>query len=473
MYKQYGTFQLLIEVGTRNLHPEEALMLDTIDRASNGVWWMMNRALLFSMDVPSNSLLTGHTIDAHTGEPISAEIIIQERHAPWFHPRTSFEDTGRFYKALPMGSYTFHARKKGYWDRIIESVSVNNGSWTTITVELEPKAEATLHGMVRSGSEPIPARIIIHDVIPDTLIVDGEYIYNGYEGDYEVEIYSDGYYPYLGTITLQPGAQQSYINLSPENVIFSENWESGTEAWEINGPWVLQDELSASGNAITDSWGGRRHYAPNCDVWIQTVDPIQIPEGNTAMLYFDSHLYTEWDFDPVTVEVSLDGENFTEIFRKSGRYDWWQKEYISLAEYGGQSIYLRFRLQDDSIADELTDPGWTLDNIRLVTGTATDNMDQVHEALHSVILYPNYPNPFNPETTIRYSLSSPQELSIEIFNIKGQRVASYNPGIQSAGDHSFVWRGKDDAGRNVSSGIYYYRLSSDGYHKTRKMVLMK
>ncbi len=473
MYQQYGTIQLLIEVGTRNLQPEEALMLDTIDRATNGVWWMMNRALLFSANVPSNSLLTGHTTDAVTGEPISAEIIIPQRHAPWFHPRTSFENNGRFYKPLPMGAYTIHARKKGYWDRIIEAVSVNNGSWTTVPVELEPKAEATLHGMVRSGSEPIPARIIIHDVTPDTLIVDGEYIFHGYEGEYEIEIHSEGFYPYLGSITLQPGAQHSYINLSPANLVFSEDWESGTDAWEINGPWVLQSELAVSGNAITDSWGGRGHYAQNCDVWIQTVDPIQLPEGSSAMLYFDSHLYTEWTFDPVTVEVSTDGENFTEIFRKSGRHDWWQKEYVSMADYGGQSVYLRFRLQDDSIADELTDPGWTIDNIRLVTGTATENMDQVHEAVHPVALYPNFPNPFNPETTIRYSLGSPQEVSLEIFNIKGQKVATYNPGMQSAGTHSFVWQGKDDSGRNVSSGVYYYRLSSDDFHKTRKMVLMK
>ncbi|MCD8480358.1 MAG: hypothetical protein LRZ88_09135 [Candidatus Cloacimonetes bacterium] len=109
MYKEYGTIQLLIEVGTRNLQPEEPLMLNTIQRATNGVWWMMNRALMFSTAVPSNSMLTGHTSDSSTQEPIQAEIIIQERHAPWFKPRLSNPDTGRFFKPLPTGSYTIHA----------------------------------------------------------------------------------------------------------------------------------------------------------------------------------------------------------------------------------------------------------------------------------------------------------------------------------------------------------------------------
>ncbi|MDI3503446.1 MAG: hypothetical protein PWP64_382 [Candidatus Cloacimonadota bacterium] len=475
MYKEYGAFQLLIEVGTRNLQPDEALMQDTVQRATNGVWWMMNRALLYSSAVPSSSLLTGHITDAVTGEPLEAEIIIPQRHAPWFTPRTSFAETGRYYKAIPMGNYTVQARKKGYWDAVQENVNVSNGSWTMLSLSMQPKAQAHLSGEVRSNGELIPARIIIHDLEPDTLFVDGEYIYQGYEGIYEIEIHAEGYYPYLGTIELQGGFQRICFDLTPVTTLFSEDWEEGDSAWDIQGPWVLQDELSGSGSAITDSWGGSGHYAQNCDVSITTLNQIELPADSNPLLYFDSHLYTEWIYDPVTVEVSQDGSEWTEVFRKSGRYDWWQKEYVDLSAFAGANIYLRFRLQDDSIAEELTDPGWTLDNINIVIGssTATDTEDQVNEAILPAALYPNFPNPFNPQTTIKYALASPSAAKIEIFNLKGQLVRCYDPGIQTAGDHLFVWEGRDDNGKAVSSGVYFYRLTAGQYQRSRKMILMK
>ncbi len=482
MYKEYSTMQLLIEVGTRNLQPQEALMLDTIQRATNGVWWMMNRALSFSSAVPSNSLLTGHTTDSSTGAPISAEIIVQERHAPWFVPRMSDPDTGRFFRPLAMGSYTIQARKKGYWDTVMPAVNVHNSSWTMISVELQPKAAATLSGVVRSGGQLIPARIIIEDIEPDTLFVNGQYVYHGYEGEYPIQIYADGYYPYLGTIELGPGTNHAHYNLSPANVIFSEDWEEDTSAWELVGVddppdglsiWPRIQDLSDTGYAITDSWGGRGHYLQNCDVWIKTEAPISLPDDSSPLLYFDSHLYTEWTHDPVTVEVSVDGDVWTEVFRKSGRHDWWQKEYVPLNDFAGQSVYLRFRLRDESTGDDLTDPGWTLDNIFVVSGDAVSVEDGLSPELVSAALHPNYPNPFNPETNISYSLASPQEVSIEIYNLKGQRVASHQPGMQPAGTHHFVWKGCDDRGHAVASGVYFYRMKAGDFQKSMKMVLMK
>lgn len=473
MYKQYGTFQLLIEMGTRNLQPQEPLMLDTLARCKQGVWWLLNRALMFSTAVPSSSLLTGNIKDSSTGEAIEAEIIIQERHAPWFAPRTSDPETGRYFRALPTGNYTVQTRKKGYWDDISTAVRVNNGSWSYHNPQLTPKEPAILQGLVKSGGENISAIMIIKDIQPDTLVIDGNYIHHGYEGEYGIEIFAEGYYPYLGQITLVPGTQNHVFNLSPAEVHFSEDWESGTDAWEIEGPWVLQDELAVSGYAITDSWGGKGHYAQNCDVWIKTVNPIFIPSNNSPLLHFDSHLYTEWDFDPVTVEVSTDGNQWTQVFVKSGRHDWWQKEYVSLENYAGQSIYLRFRLVDQSVDDKLTDPGWTLDNIALITGSATANDDQNAPGMPQAVLYPNFPNPFNPQTTIKYSLAQAEDVKIEIFNLKGQRVKSHAPGMLKAGNHDFVWDSTDDQGREVASGIYFYRLISPDFTQSRKMILMK
>jgi hypothetical protein len=86
----------------------------------------------------------------------------------------------------------------------------------------------------------------------------------------------------------------------------------------------------------------------------------------------------------------------------------------------------------------------------------------------------NYPNPFNPETTLRFSLSKadPQARLI-IYNSKGQRVKTMLSGNAAKGSHSLVWNGKDDNGVAVASGVYFYRLQTDGKTLSRKMLLLK
>jgi len=89
------------------------------------------------------------------------------------------------------------------------------------------------------------------------------------------------------------------------------------------------------------------------------------------------------------------------------------------------------------------------------------------------VLSQNYPNPFNPTTKINYSLKENSKVSINIYNIKGQKVKQLVSDQLSTGQHSAVWNGKDNNGRSVSSGIYFYKLKTGNFEKTRKMILMK
>ena len=86
----------------------------------------------------------------------------------------------------------------------------------------------------------------------------------------------------------------------------------------------------------------------------------------------------------------------------------------------------------------------------------------------------NYPNPFNPTTTIKYSLSNQiQNPQIEIFNTKGQKVRSFQL-EDIIGENSIVWNGKDTNNKSVSSGVYFYRLINDGKTvQSRKMLMLK
>ena len=85
----------------------------------------------------------------------------------------------------------------------------------------------------------------------------------------------------------------------------------------------------------------------------------------------------------------------------------------------------------------------------------------------------NYPNPFNPSTTIDYSLPRNSEVRIDVFNVLGQRVRQLVNESQPAGNHSVVWDGADDRGRQVSSGFYLYRIIAGDYKYSRKMLMLK
>jgi hypothetical protein len=85
----------------------------------------------------------------------------------------------------------------------------------------------------------------------------------------------------------------------------------------------------------------------------------------------------------------------------------------------------------------------------------------------------NYPNPFSPNTTIRYSVKEQGNLQIHIYNTKGQLVKTLVNNNTKAGNFTAVWNGTDDNGIRVSSGIYFYRMQTAGVTQTRKMMLMK
>ena len=89
------------------------------------------------------------------------------------------------------------------------------------------------------------------------------------------------------------------------------------------------------------------------------------------------------------------------------------------------------------------------------------------------ILLGNYPNPFNPTTTISFSLPTEQKIELTIFNIKGQKVKTLYSGTADKGNHSIVWEGRDMNNKSVSSGLYFYKLRTSFNVLSRKMIMIK
>ncbi len=88
-------------------------------------------------------------------------------------------------------------------------------------------------------------------------------------------------------------------------------------------------------------------------------------------------------------------------------------------------------------------------------------------------LHDNYPNPFNPTTTLRFDLPEVSSITLTIYNMLGQRVRTFNMNDTPAGYHSIKWNATNDYGDPVGAGVYLYQLQANQYVKTRKMVLLK
>jgi hypothetical protein len=109
-----------------------------------------------------------------------------------------------------------------------------------------------------------------------------------------------------------------------------------------------------------------------------------------------------------------------------------------------------------------------------VQDSAFTSIDEKLEVkANSFSLLQNYPNPFNPSTTIKYTLKKAQDVNIAVYNVLGQRISTLVNAKQAQGLHQVVWNGKDNFGRSVASGVYFYRIKTQNGSMTKKMVLAR
>ena len=135
-------------------------------------------------------------------------------------------------------------------------------------------------------------------------------------------------------------------------------------------------------------------------------------------------------------------------------------------------------------ASTYTEYGWDFTNIWDISPNVNDgypylrNMPTVSITENTMpkvqsTLFPNYPNPFNPSTTISFNMERTGNVNIDIYNIREQKVKTLISGRFEIGLHKIEWNSTDDNGRSMSSGVYFYQMRSDDFTSTKRMVLMK
>jgi len=147
--------------------------------------------------------------------------------------------------------------------------------------------------------------------------------------------------------------------------------------------------------------------------------------------------------------------------------------YIASLENGRANVstlYQQHNPENDIQLQQWHDDHWKQINKLLGIGDEHENVTIPIKPE----LYNNFPNPFNPETTISFSIPEDSKVNLSIYNIKGQKVRTLTNDELVKGNHDVVWKSKDNSGKSVSSGIYFYKFDVNGKTKgLKKMLLLK
>jgi len=133
----------------------------------------------------------------------------------------------------------------------------------------------------------------------------------------------------------------------------------------------------------------------------------------------------------------------------------------------GEKIDIKF-----SVSETVPEDGYTRKYF-LKSNGYFKSIDESDLLPNDFVLYNNYPNPFNPTTTVKFYVPVSSEISLNIYNVLGQEVKTLYDGAIESGMHELQWHADNNNGAKVASGVYFYRLQSGDFNESKKMILLK
>ena len=427
-----------------------------------------------------NAEVDGIVVDAFTQQPIANALI----------RCGSFTDytnaNGEYSMELIAGDYNLYCTAENYED-ITGTFTVNVGEVTTINIELNERL--------------LPPNNLVAEWIGSDVELswNSPGVYTGFTEDFE-----------SGEL--------------PEGWLSISNEDEG---------WFFTNEGSSSGFTIPD----HTFYAVSNDDGNNddsSMDYLILPPQDFSRLFeveinFQSYFTGLYDH-AATLEYSLDeganwgivaeipednswlqltltlqdvcGEGFENVwlaFHADDGGSWasgWAIDDVVLGEGGTTRDFTGYNLYEVGNPNSLnsgliTETNYQLSNVNqedhtyFATAVYTSGESEAsnyfllnytgsEELLASAMLnLSNYPNPFNPSTTIEYSLKEPCNICLEIYNIRGRKVRILINEFKCTGYYNVIWQGTDDNGKNVTSGIYFYQMKTRDYSIVKKMILLR
>jgi len=302
-------------------------------------------------------------------------------------------------------------------------------------------------------------------------------------------------------ITNMQAALECYrqIELEPEEEIYFDDFESGVgdwthfgnhDEWELGAPTFGPDSACSGENC----WGTDLDGEYVNHVMCKLVSPvIDLTDYDTAYLDFRVFMATEENLqtgihDRLYVELGSGIEWHIVSGPMVGKNDdpavpslgGWNRMVLDLTPYVGEPVQLRFVFHANS---SIVEAGAYLDDVRLY-GRPVPETTRIHTSDPPPEPAPDgdqfvtglqtvSPNPFNPLTTVTFSLDRPQPVRVAVYDLTGRRVAVIVDEVGTTGRHTITWDGRDETGTTMASGAYLVRFRVPGRAESCKIMLMR
>ncbi|MCD8480286.1 MAG: choice-of-anchor J domain-containing protein [Candidatus Cloacimonetes bacterium] len=303
----------------------------------------------------------------------------------------------------------------------------------------------------------------------------------------------------------EPATVNVTVNMQLSPVLFGDSFENHPDFALLFAPWTLLDQdlsetYGFTGIQFPGSGGPMAYMVFNPTATTPPVDGLTAQDGTKMLASFAAVNPPNNDW-LITPRINLGTGSALKFYAKSHTAQYglerfrvgvstlatiipqgfqyitgathveaptnWTEYIYDLSNYDGQSVYITIRcVSNDAFV-------FYVDNVSVHSVGGSVSNDDISAPVMMTELKGNYPNPFNPETTIRYSVREASPVNIEIYNLKGQLVKTLVSESKAAGEHSVIWKGTDNNNRPVSSGVYFYKMNAGKYSSTKKMIMMK
>jgi len=238
------------------------------------------------------------------------------------------------------------------------------------------------------------------------------------------------------------------IDMRNNNISFTSDVLASWEEKGLEKPWVYTNETKM---AIIDT----------NDAWFEE-----------ELVFYDAPAVPMFAIDSIAAHCAI-GNTDTAAYKGTTPYfgwDWWNPDMSPTFDLRRRED-IDMRYNRDAKSYTAGDDGLPLGDLNWWREWISIE-ESVKVQPEAFLLMQNYPNPFNPSTTISYTLRNAADVKLTVYNSLGQKVKILVDKRVAAGSHSVRWDGMNSSGEQIVSGIYYYKLETGKYFKTRKMLLV-
>ncbi len=456
--------------------------------------WNENRESLMHFVKAARYGVNGVVTGSDTGLPLDATVTVTGNSK---NTHTDPEH-GDYYKLLPTGTFEITFSADGYIDQTISNISTTWGTPTVLDVVLNPVAHGDVSGFVTDLSGTgLDASINIYTVPVGTYVTttmataanDGVFTAHLVHGTYRLEAVSSGYVTQNAEVTISdtPVTQNFSLGGAVEMILFADDFESGVSQW--SGEWGLSSPATGynSANSMNDTPGS--NYEDNVNNPMVMTTAVDMTGAMSGEVSFYANWEIEDNWDGCFFEVSTDGASWTPLATSftsassgqggqtpsgspvfEGNQSSWVLNTVDLGAYlDATNLRFRFRLASDS---SINKSGFFVDDFQILVireqvVTAVPGADLLIADVQA------WPNPFNPQTTVKFTNPRNGSVTVGIYDIQGHLVRTLVQGHHLAGEHNAIWNGQTNSGAQASSGVYFARMIAGDETATTKLMLVK